>query len=67
MPDEDTGQGRLLQLGYLQQLPRVLSWQQNAAICFSIMSATTGISGTHTCPRMEPGPRQDYGNVWEET
>ncbi|KAK9817612.1 hypothetical protein WJX74_002698 [Apatococcus lobatus] len=45
MPAEDTGQSRLLQLGYLQQLPRVLSWQQNAAICISLVSATTGISG----------------------
>ena len=43
----DTGQARLLQLGYNQQLPRLLPWQQNAAICFSIVSVPTAISGIH--------------------
>ncbi|KAL9691880.1 hypothetical protein QQ045_012307 [Rhodiola kirilowii] len=41
---EDTGQSRLSQLGYKQELKRDLSMLSNFAFSFSITSALTGVT-----------------------
>lgn len=42
----ETGQTRLLELGYSQGLPRLLPWPYNTAICFCILSAVSNLTGT---------------------
>ncbi|CAN8316088.1 unnamed protein product [Cochlearia groenlandica] len=47
LPSTDTGQARLKELGYKQELKRNLSVFSNFAISFSIISVLTGITTTY--------------------
>lgn len=42
----ESGQTRLLELGYPQGLPRLLPWPYNTAICFCVLSSVSNLTGT---------------------
>ncbi|KAK9828789.1 hypothetical protein WJX72_002079 [[Myrmecia] bisecta] len=52
----DSGQARLLQLGYKQELARSLPWSRNCAITFSIMSVPTAVTGLYIQAYLYGGP-----------
>ena len=45
---QETGQTRLLELGYQQGVPRLLPWPCNTAICFCILSSVSNPTGVPT-------------------